>query len=80
MPRCSLGPGEDELEELGLARDEARASVEALGRPVVLLDGHAKDRRPLRDPVALRIGEQAAPDAAPLVAGPDEQLVRVCHR
>jgi len=70
-----VGVRKDELEQLHCHCDEARASVEAPSRPIALLDDDPERRGPLRNRVALRVGEKPPSDSAPLVAGRDEQLL-----
>src|SRR6266567_4274198 len=71
----SVRAREYELQQLWLDRNEAGAAIEASRWLVVLLDHDPERRRPIRDRVTLRVGEQPVPDPMPLVAGRDEQLL-----
>jgi hypothetical protein len=73
--RRSVNAREDEFKEFWLERHEARASVEAPGLPVSLLDDDLEGVPALGDCIALGVGEQPVSDAMLLVAGRDEQLL-----
>src|SRR3954470_23979708 len=71
----SVSAREDEFKEFRLTRHEARASVEAPGQPVSLLDDDLERVSSLGDCIALGVGEQPVSDAMLLVPGRDEQLL-----
>jgi len=75
VPGFSVRPREDEFEQLWFNRDEARTPVKAPRLLVGFLDDDSEWQRPLRNRIPLCVGEQLVSDAAPLVAGRDEQLL-----
>ena len=71
---CSYHARQNELDQIGLDRDEAKPAVEGPSTPVVRLDDDAKSAGALGYRVALGVGEQPVSDAAVLMTWSNEDL------